>query len=177
MAVATDLGDPTSPYGSVHIRDKQDVGARLALAAQSVAYNMADVYYSGPIAARAEVFEYINADAGRVQIEVTFQNTSGPIELRSKFGFELCCNSSIDSQWLEGTIIGTTSDKSIHVGFPACPQGYSMTKIRYDWKTYPCVFKQCAVYSSDLPSPPFVMDITPPPPPPHSPYFPSPGGL
>ena len=174
MAVATDLGDPTSPYSSVHIRDKQDVGARLALAAQSVAYNMADVYYSGPIAARAEVFDY-KADAGGVQIEVTFQNTSDPIELRSKYGFEIGCINSKDSQWLEGTIIGTTSDKSINVGFPTCPQSYSMMKIRYDWRTDPCVFKQCAVYSSSLPSPPFVIDITPPPPPPH--YFPSPGGL
>ena len=165
MAVATDLGDPKSPYGSVHPRDKQDVGARLAMSAQSVAYNTAGIYCSGPIAASAQVSKY-NADDGEVQIEVTFQNTSGSIELRSKYGFEIGCINSKDSQWLEGTIIGTTSDKSINVGFPTCPQGYSMTKIQYDWRTNPCVFKQCAVYSDDLPSPPFVIDVTPPPVPP-----------
>ena len=29
MAVAMDLGDPISPFGSVHPRDKQDVGYHL----------------------------------------------------------------------------------------------------------------------------------------------------
>ena len=38
MAVSMDLGDPTSPYGSVHPRDKQDVGARLSLAGRAVAF-------------------------------------------------------------------------------------------------------------------------------------------
>ena len=50
MAVAMDLGDPTSPYGSVHPRDKQDVGARLVLASRAVAYGDSSVYYTGPIA-------------------------------------------------------------------------------------------------------------------------------
>ena len=30
MAVAIDLGDPTSPFGSVHPCDKRDIGSRLA---------------------------------------------------------------------------------------------------------------------------------------------------
>lgn len=53
MAVAIDLGDPTSPYGSIHPEDKQDVGARLALAGQAVAYGNSEVYYTGPIATTA----------------------------------------------------------------------------------------------------------------------------
>ena len=55
MAVAMDLGDPTSPYGSIHPRDKQDVGARLALAGRAVAYGDTAVYYSGPIATAAKM--------------------------------------------------------------------------------------------------------------------------
>ena len=47
MAVAIDLGDPTSPFGSVHPRDKQDVGIRLTMGAMSVVYNDTDVYYLG----------------------------------------------------------------------------------------------------------------------------------
>jgi len=54
MAVAMDLGDPTSPYGSVHPRDKQDVGARLSLAGRAVAFGDTTVYYSGPIATAAK---------------------------------------------------------------------------------------------------------------------------
>ena len=55
MAVAMDLGDPTSPYGSIHPRDKQDVGARLALAGRAIAYGDTAVYYSGPIATAAKM--------------------------------------------------------------------------------------------------------------------------
>jgi len=54
MAVAMDLGDPNSPYGSVHPRDKQDVGARLSLAGRAVAFGDTTVYYSGPIAKAAK---------------------------------------------------------------------------------------------------------------------------
>lgn len=57
MAVAIDLGDPTSPYGSIHPRDKQDVGYRLALSARAVVYNDDLVIddFQGPIAQSAEV--------------------------------------------------------------------------------------------------------------------------
>jgi len=44
MAVAIDIGDGTD----IHPRNKQDVGYRLALAAQAIAYGR-DVIYSGPI--------------------------------------------------------------------------------------------------------------------------------
>ena len=55
MAVAIDLGDPTSPMGSVHTRDKQDVGARLVLSARAVVYNDSTVYYQGPLADSAKI--------------------------------------------------------------------------------------------------------------------------
>ena len=49
MAVAVDLGDPTSPYGSVHPRDKQDVGLRLAMSARAVVYGENIIDFQGPI--------------------------------------------------------------------------------------------------------------------------------
>lgn len=57
MAVAIDLGDPTSPYGSIHPRDKQDVGSRLALSARAVVYNDQLVIndFQGPIAQSAQM--------------------------------------------------------------------------------------------------------------------------
>ena len=55
MAVAMDLGDPTSPYGSVHPRDKQDVAARLVLSAKAVAYKDAAVDFQGPLALNANI--------------------------------------------------------------------------------------------------------------------------
>lgn len=55
MAVAIDLGDPKSPFGSIHPRDKQDVGIRLAIGALSVAYNDSDIYYLGMLPQSAKV--------------------------------------------------------------------------------------------------------------------------
>ncbi|KAM7413459.1 hypothetical protein PAMA_020720 [Pampus argenteus] len=47
MAVALDLPDAYSPYGTIHPRDKQDVARRLTLGARAVAYNE-DVPFLGP---------------------------------------------------------------------------------------------------------------------------------
>ena len=45
MAVAIDLGDPTSPYGSIHPRDKSDVGLRLSIGARAIVYQDTTVKY------------------------------------------------------------------------------------------------------------------------------------
>ena len=55
MAVAIDLGDPDSPFGSVHPRDKQDVGTRLAIGARKVVYNDTSAYYLGMLAQSAKM--------------------------------------------------------------------------------------------------------------------------
>ena len=55
MAVTIDLGDPTSPYGNIHPRDKQDVGLRLAVGARSVAFNDSEAYYLGMLPQKAQV--------------------------------------------------------------------------------------------------------------------------
>jgi len=48
FASAVDLGDPLSEFGSVHPRAKQPVGARLAAAAQALAYGDSSVVWRGP---------------------------------------------------------------------------------------------------------------------------------
>jgi hypothetical protein len=40
VATAMDLGDPTSPFGSIHPRDKQTVGLRLSDAARALTYGI-----------------------------------------------------------------------------------------------------------------------------------------
>ena len=49
MAVAMDLGDPQSPFGSIHPRDKQDVGDRLSRSGRAVVYKDDSVYFQGPV--------------------------------------------------------------------------------------------------------------------------------
>ena len=54
MAVAIDLGDPSSPYGSIHPRDKQDVARRLVAGSLSVAYDR-PVHFQGPVPTKAVI--------------------------------------------------------------------------------------------------------------------------
>uniref|UniRef100_UPI00398E7912 sialate O-acetylesterase isoform X3 n=1 Tax=Pristiophorus japonicus TaxID=55135 RepID=UPI00398E7912 len=48
MAVAMDLGDEKSPYGTIHPRYKRDVAYRLHLGARAVAYGETAVVFQGP---------------------------------------------------------------------------------------------------------------------------------
>jgi len=68
-AVAADLGDPTSAYGSIHPRLKQPVGLRLSLAARAISYGQS-VPYLGPMAASWSVVDQrsviVTFDSGSV---------------------------------------------------------------------------------------------------------------
>ena len=76
MAVAIDIGE----WNDVHPLYKKDVGKRLALAAQKVAYHDDKVVYSGPI------YESMKIEGGKVV--VSFTNTGGGLAVR---GDELRC--------------------------------------------------------------------------------------
>jgi sialate O-acetylesterase len=78
MAVAADIGDPDN----IHAKNKQEVGRRLALAAQAIAYGR-DVVYSGPV--------YQSMSAGHGTIRLRFSHVEsglltkgGPVK-----GFEI----------------------------------------------------------------------------------------
>ena len=91
MAVAMDLGNASSPYGSIHPNDKQDVGYRLALAGQAVAYGDLDVYYSGPIVSDVIISLY-NSSTWYATVKYQHESVGkGGIQLRSKQGFEVMC--------------------------------------------------------------------------------------
>ncbi|XP_027046270.1 sialate O-acetylesterase-like [Pocillopora damicornis] len=157
MAVAMDLGNASSPYGSVHPNDKQDVGYRLALAGRAVAYGDLDVYYSGPIV--SDVIITAPAKSNTTWIAtVKYHHESvglGGIELRSDHGFEFYCALPGQSEITQAKIV-SSDFSSVHVTGD-CPHEMSVQGIRYAWYTKPCDFKKCAVYSkeNDLPGPPF----------------------
>ena len=166
MAVAIDLGDPNSPHGSVHPRDKQDVGIRLSAAARSIAYNDRSVYYNGPIPHAAELSD-IGSTTAPITAKIMYNNIVGSLYYNSKYGFELSCVASsaiATDQWVPGTVSNVTGD-SVYVTFPQCSTGYSPRPgercVRYAWRQNPCVFKHCAIYASGtgypFPSPPFLM--------------------
>ena len=75
QAIAFDLTDYNSPFGSVHIRDKTTVGKRLALGGISQAYGTPGIYWEGPTIASAK------ASGGKITL--TFNNTgAGGLEVR-----------------------------------------------------------------------------------------------
>ena len=160
MAVAMDLGDPTSPYGSIHPRDKEDVGARLALAGRAVAYGDTGVYYTGPLAKSAKLTP--TTVESITHVEVNYDNISPKnLELRYPYGFELGCASADGSitQWLEGSAVKVVGN-SVIIEVDNCSTGNKPAMIRYCWRTDPCTFKKCPVYSDELPSPPFIMPLS-----------------
>ena len=151
MAVSMDLGDPTSPFGSVHPRDKETVGERLALAGRAIAYGEKSIYYTGPI---------VSSASNNI---VTFRNVpeGESIELQSQYGFEAgCTNGSTPAVWVPGIAKSVQNGNSVVIDFPECPAGNHATMIRYSWMEDPCPYMKCAVYCKGLPSPPFVIDIT-----------------
>ena len=156
MAVAMDLGDPQSPYGSIHPRDKQDVGLRLSLAGRAVAYDAQSLYYSGPIANK------ITLQKGNTGMSatVTYRDVSETLLRQSSFGFELGCvqQGNNKTTFVEGTATGIQGANAM-INFPDCPAGSSPKMVQYAWREDPCPFKQCAVYSGGLPSPPFMMEV------------------
>ena len=65
MAVAVDVGE----WNDIHPLNKEDVGRRLALAAQKVAYGDKKVVYSGPI------YQSMKIEGNKIIL--TFTNTDG----------------------------------------------------------------------------------------------------
>ncbi len=169
MAVAMDLGDPDSPYGSVHPRDKEDVGMRLALAGRVVAYgeDQTAVYYTGPLVQKATITSNVAADL--LSVTVTFQNLSlltqslDNLKSPNAYGFEIGCvpqvNRTTPTTYIEGTAKGVQGP-DMRIEFPLCPDISTAEMIRYAWRDDPCVFKTCAVYSGGMPSPPFMIKLT-----------------
>jgi sialate O-acetylesterase len=136
MAVAIDIGDQYD----IHPRNKQDVGRRLALAAQAVAYGR-DIAYSGPI------FESMQIQDSKVRLR--FRHAKGGlVALGGKLrGFEIAGE---DRQFVpaqaktDGETVIVTSDK---VNNPVA--------VRYAWADFP----ECNLYNkAGLPASPFRTD-------------------
>ncbi|XP_072309847.1 sialate O-acetylesterase-like [Eucyclogobius newberryi] len=154
MAVAMDLPDSTSPFGTIHPRDKQDVAYRLTLGAQVVAYNHI-LTCNGPfpfLILPDKMYVYIIFDQ---ELAVT----------PSKDIFEICCSASVSlcgprSNWVSAPI-KLWVQRTIQLSTELCPQSEEVAAVRYAWRDWPCDFKACPVYSAKtaLPAPPFIINF------------------
>jgi len=139
MAVTIDIGDASD----IHPKNKQDVGYRLALAAQAIAYGR-DVIYSGPI------FESMAVEGDKIRLRFKFaygglvaKNWPSP----ALSGFEIAGD---DHEFvtaeakIDGDTVVVRSEKVAH---PAA--------VRYGWAMNP----ECNLYNrAGLPASPFRTD-------------------
>jgi sialate O-acetylesterase len=139
MAVAIDIGESYD----IHPKNKQEVGRRLALAAENIAYGR-KIEYMGP------TFKSLRAANGTLRL--TFMHLAGGLEVRGKSlnGFQVAGD---DQQFfpaeakVEGTDVVVSSS---HVAKPVAA--------RYAWANDP----ECNLYNKvGLPAPPFRTDDWP----------------
>ncbi|CAM4666249.1 unnamed protein product [Lepidochelys olivacea] len=155
MAVAVDLCDELSPYGSIHPRDKQTVAYRLHLGARAVAYGEKDLVFQGPYPTKVVV------DGARGLINVTYGQELQLLLMHDRI-FEVCCShgpqllAQEPCQWLPAPML-SASAHTVTLSGPGCRD--AATRLRYAWAEWPCEYRQCPIYNKhQLPAPPFLID-------------------
>ncbi|XP_047608123.1 sialate O-acetylesterase isoform X3 [Phacochoerus africanus] len=151
MAVAMDLCDRNSPFGSAHPRDKQTVAYRLHLGARAVAYGE-KLTFQGPLPQKMELL----ADRGLLNLTYSQQIL---VQRQDKKIFEVSCCSDQQCKWLPAPM-DTFSTQTLALDITSCQD--TLVAVRYAWSTWPCEYKQCPLYhpTSTLPAPPFTAFIT-----------------
>ncbi|XP_021107566.1 sialate O-acetylesterase isoform X1 [Heterocephalus glaber] len=152
MAVAMDLCDRDSPFGSIHPRDKQTVAYRLHLGARAVAYGEKNLIFQGPLPEKIELL------AHKGLLNVTYYQKI-QVQRQDKKIFEISCCSDHQCKWLPAPM-NTFSTQILTLSINSCLG--TVAAVRYGWSTWPCEYKQCPLYhpSSGLPAPPFTAFIT-----------------
>lgn len=139
MAVAIDIGDATD----IHPKNKQDVGKRLELAAEAVAYGR-KIDYSGPIYKSMA----IEGDA----IRVMFKHTAGELVAKGGIlrGFTIAGE---DKKFVPAN--ARIENNTVVVSSPTVKKPIA---VRYAWMWNP----ECNLYNkADLPASPFRSDAWP----------------
>jgi sialate O-acetylesterase len=137
--VIIDIGDATN----IHPKNKQDVGHRLALAAEKIAYGK-DVVFSGP------TYDSMKADGSKVVL--TFKNVGGGLVAKGDklTGFAIAGEDK-KFVWADAKIEGATvvvSAKEVE----------KPVAVRYAWADNP----ECNLYNKEvIPASPFRTDTWP----------------
>lgn len=142
-ASAVDLGDAASQYGSIHPRNKQTVGKRLAASALNVAYGRTEVVWEGPTLRSA----LLKVDNNAATIIVTFETHGeqglhyrpaacpagqNPVQCKN---FELLLS---DGKWYDASS-ATLSSSPNQVTVILAPLSSSLTvkAVRYAYSIWP----------------------------------------
>ena len=146
-AVAIDIGDSTSPEGSIHPRRKQEVGRRLSLNIRASLYKETDVVGTGPVIDSV-------APQGDTRITITYkEGTANNLHAHNTADCnvvpKVCCSQSpFEVQAANGTwaeLIYKIEGEKIVASLPPGISASNMSAVRYDWTGWP----GCAVYNGE----------------------------
>jgi len=159
MATAIDLIDPMN-VDPIHPRYKASIAERLSLGARALAYGE-KVYWSGPIYSH---YMLINPSPNIWYLHIYFKPESigsDGLQQRSTAGVEVQFvnkTTNIETKWISYDIASFQNNlMSIRVWKF---EESNFFKLRYNWKSEPCEFKRCALYSNGLPALPFIAVMT-----------------
>jgi sialate O-acetylesterase len=134
MAVTVDIGNPED----IHPRNKQDVGARLAVAARALAYGEKDLEYSGPL------FRQANLEGETIRVWFDHAATGLKVKGGDLKAFEIAGQ---DGKFVPAT--AKIDGNSIVVSTPDVTEP---SAVRYGWADSP----ECNLYNAEgLPASPF----------------------
>jgi len=125
MAVTIDIGESKN----IHPRNKQDVGKRLALAAQAVAYGDKKIVYSGPM------YDSMKVEDGKVRVK--FQSIGGGLAAKGDGPLKGFAIAGEDKTFvwadakIDGDSVVVSSDKvakpvAVRYAWGACPEGVNL---------------------------------------------------
>ena len=179
VANAIDLGDPTSPVGAVHSRNKSYVGERLARLARYHLLDQRDVPILGPATAMRDVRAALSADGRTLQVEVTYPEArhNDGLFMAATPNCTSCCDGRTSGLFLV-QVVNASQHAFTHVvavdptarvvranaswaGVSGrvgggCGAEASVVSVRFEWDMYP----QCVLYNSALlPSLPWAVDV------------------
>jgi len=159
FATAADLGDLTAPYGSVHPRDKQDVGYRMSLATRAIGFGE-NIVWRGPFATSARV---VTSPPNAV-VEVMFEKSSMGSGLRMR---NVYCPAALatdhcgwpaiqtsDGKWHNTT---STSITTTTARFSAVLTANAVIKqVSFGFADWPLI----TIYNAEgLPASPFILSV------------------
>eukprot|EP00026_Physarum_polycephalum_P016410 Phypoly_transcript_17305.p1 GENE.Phypoly_transcript_17305~~Phypoly_transcript_17305.p1 ORF type:complete len:194 (+),score=30.81 Phypoly_transcript_17305:175-756(+) len=156
-ASAVDLGDTTSPEGSIHPRNKQEVGARLLLAARNIAYGETSVVWEGPTFASAT--QSISGGTATIQVTFTTYGKTGLVAVTATcptgVPTNTCANWEVglsDGNWYPAQATSSTTSNVVQVTLTLPSSSLTVKGVRYAYAIWPLI----TLYSAEnLPAVPF----------------------
>ena len=145
FAVALDLGDLTSPSGSIHPRRKQEVGRRLALSARAIQYDDRSVVYQGPTLSAVQFVSSNTSSGISYGARLSFMpGTADGLHAAGTADCVACCEElpfevmDATGLWTRAAAVGITGDEVLLRFVP-----HPILGIRFDFGGMP----QCALYN------------------------------